>query len=526
MCLLPLPVYLAKGATTIADERFQMKQITTYATGAAALLMTTSLAMADLTAEQVWEDWQASLAQYGEEIDLGTANRSGDTLMVSGVVVRATDEMTTFEVAFPEMGFRDVGDGTVAVTMGPRYDMMVTDNTDSSITPVTMRMGLEQENFEMMVSGTSEELTYDFSADSMTFSFDEFTEGDDTIELLAELVLNGVTGNYVVEPGELRRTIQTYSAEDAVVTMDIVDPGGPGQFKLNGTIDSLSGGGTGAVPTDVDMADPSALFTSGLMGDGDLILGRSSYDFEFVENGQPTTGRVTSGGSTLNVSVDEGVVDYEGEAQEMAVSVVGGNIPVPIDLEMETYGYRFAMPMTKSEEPQDFRLGLTFAGFTMNDFLWNLFDPGTVLPRDPATVSFDITGKGNWLFDLMDPDEAQAMAMSDTPGELHEMNLSNLVVDAAGARLTGDGALTFDNTDTETFNGLPRPEGEVNLTLLGGNGLIDKLVTMGLLPEDQAMGARMMMGLFAVPGEGEDVLNSKIEINDQGHVLANGQRIQ
>ena len=199
---------------------------------------------------------------------------------------------------------------------------------------------------------------------------------------------------------------------------------------------------------------------------------------------------------------------------------------MPIDLEMETYGYRFAMPMTKSEEPQDFRLGLTFAGFTMNDFLWNLFDPGTVLPRDPATVSFDITGKGNWLFDLMDPDEAQAMAMADTPGELHEMNLSNLVVDAAGARLTGDGALTFDNTDTETFNGLPRPEGEVNLTLLGGNGLIDKLVTMGLLPEDQALGARMMMGLFAVPGEGEDVLNSKIEINDQGHVLANGQRIQ
>ena len=49
---------------------------------------------------------------------------------------------------------------------------------------------------------------------------------------------------------------------------------------------------------------------------------------------------------------------------------------------------------------------------------------------------------------------------------------------------------------------------------------------MGLLPEDQAMGARMMMGLLAVPGEAPDTLNSKIEINEQGHVLANGQRIQ
>ena len=39
------------------------------------------------------------------------------------------------------------------------------------------------------------------------------------------------------------------------------------------------------------------------------------------------------------------------------------------------------------------------------------------------------------------------------------------------------------------------------------------------------MGARMMMGLFAVPGEGEDTLKSKIEVNDEGHVLANGQRL-
>jgi hypothetical protein len=55
---------------------------------------------------------------------------------------------------------------------------------------------------------------------------------------------------------------------------------------------------------------------------------------------------------------------------------------------------------------------------------------------------------------------------------------------------------------------------------------LDKLVLMGLLPEEQAMGARMMMGLFAVPGGAEDTLTSKIEINDEGHVLANGQRIQ
>ena len=106
------------------------------------------------------------------------------------------------------------------------------------------------------------------------------------------------------------------------------------------------------------------------------------------------------------------------------------------------------------------------------------------------------------------------------------MTLKTLLVDAAGAKLSGTGDFTFDNTDLATFGGVPRPTGAVDLQLAGANGLLDKLVAMGLLPQEQAMGARMMMGLFAVPGEAEDTLSSKIEINDQGHVLANGQRIQ
>ena len=55
---------------------------------------------------------------------------------------------------------------------------------------------------------------------------------------------------------------------------------------------------------------------------------------------------------------------------------------------------------------------------------------------------------------------------------------------------------------------------------------MDKLVAMGLLPQDQAMGARMMLGLFARPGEGEDTLVSKIEVSGDGAISANGQRLQ
>ena len=70
------------------------------------------------------------------------------------------------------------------------------------------------------------------------------------------------------------------------------------------------------------------------------------------------------------------------------------------------------------------------------------------------------------------------------------------------------------------------PAGTVNLKLVGGNTLLDTLVGMGLIPEDQAMGARMMTGMFARPGDGEDTLVSTIEMKEDGSILANGQRIK
>jgi hypothetical protein len=40
------------------------------------------------------------------------------------------------------------------------------------------------------------------------------------------------------------------------------------------------------------------------------------------------------------------------------------------------------------------------------------------------------------------------------------------------------------------------------------------------------MGARMMMGVFTVAGPSEDELNSRLEVNEDGHVFANGQRLR
>lgn len=146
-----------------------------------------------------------------------------------------------------------------------------------------------------------------------------------------------------------------------------------------------------------------------------------------------------------------------------------------------------------------------------------------MLPRDPATVALNMTGTATLFEDLVNDDLEDA---DELPGEVNTLKLADLLIDLVGAQITGNGAFTFDNTDMQTFDGIPRPEGSVNLSAKGVNGLLDTLVAMGLLPEEQVMGARMMMAMFTVPGAGEDEMSSVIEINAEGHVLANGQRIQ
>ncbi|MFN0194219.1 MAG: DUF2125 domain-containing protein, partial [Aestuariivirga sp.] len=117
------------------------------------------------------------------------------------------------------------------------------------------------------------------------------------------------------------------------------------------------------------------------------------------------------------------------------------------------------------------------------------------------------------------------MASGAPPGELISFELTQLLAKVAGAELTGMGAFTFDNADLETFGGMPAPTGKIDLKVVGANTLMDTLISMGLMSEDDAMGARMMLSMFANPGAGPDEFTSVLEFKDKGF-FANGQQLQ
>ena len=57
------------------------------------------------------------------------------------------------------------------------------------------------------------------------------------------------------------------------------------------------------------------------------------------------------------------------------------------------------------------------------------------------------------------------------------------------------------------------------------DALFDRLATVGLLPDEQLMGFRMMLGMFA-DVVGDDHLVSEVEITPAGQILLNGQRLR
>ena len=511
-----------------------MTSMRSTATSAVALgiFLSGTTAFADVTAEEVWADWQAYMTSAGYSME-ATETRSGGTISVDdlSMSIDIPEEETTVTMTMGGMDFSENGDGTVAIILDPDTPLDI--SVEGSYGEAAdIGLNYASTGLSITVSGDPENLTYTYSAASLGLTLESLMiEGED-VNMdefgTAEINIENVSGSTQMGIAELRSSVQRLATGAISYLVDFNEPeGGDGRFVLRGGADSMDFSGTFDMPMEMDTSDMAAVLAAGFGVNGIFSYANGSSEFSFTENGDTTAGQTKSDSGSFAVVMDDSRLAYEIQSKGMAVNLAGGEFPFPVELGMEDVVFLLQIPVMASEEEQDFALGVTLGDFTTSDLLWSIFDPTGQLPRDPATISMDLSGKAKLFLDLLNPEDMEALESGTAmPGEVNSVKLSNLTVRAAGAELTGEGAFTFDNTDLVTFEGMPAPTGEVNLSLSGGNGLLDKLIAMGLLPEDEAMGMRMMMGVFAVPGDGEDTLNSKIEVKGNGQILANGQRIK
>jgi hypothetical protein len=367
---------------------------------------------------------------------------------------------------------------------------------------------------------------YDFNADTVAINMTEMAVEGEAVPVSVTLTADAASGGYVVTRKDNGRDFETnLEADRMTVAAQGAEPGTQNTFLFDAELSNIGSMSTGFLPDDINMEELPAALRAGLGFAGGLTYESSTAKFSVDADGSQTAGEGGTGAGSLNVALNADALSYATTGADIKFAVRSSDIPLPdLSMSLDEAAFRFAMPVAASDAPQDFAVATALRGLKVSDTIWALVDPMVSLPRDPATLVFDVAGKAKWLIDILNPEAAAEMA--GPPGELNELALSELEVSVAGAELTGSGAFTFDNTDLVTFEGMPAPDGAVDLQLVGGNGLLDKLVGMGLVPEDQAMGFRMMLGLFARVGDGEDTLLSTIEVKPTGEVIANGQRLK
>ncbi len=480
-------------------------------------------ALADITPEEVWQKWKDMSASYGQTVTTTAEARDGDTLMIEGATFTTVQDGAESSVAIPKIALKDLGDGTVELTMPDPVAMNIkTPEADGSpASDVVVEMTAPA--MTMIASGTVDETSYAVNAAE------------------AKIALVSVDGKTAAETGNdvsatIRNMAGTYASSGTTVTGDVkadamdiavkaADPAGEGTFNMAATMNAITIAGNTTTPEGTDMSDVGAVLKAGFVTDNTFGFGQTDFTLDFSDPTGAASGKGTMTNGGLTVAMDAAKLAYGTTYTGLDMTMSGPAIPFPeLKIGLAEAAFNLVMPVSKSETPADFALLTKFVDLKVSDEVWGMIDPAGNLPRDPVTLVMDTKGTATLTADIMDP-AAMAAQGEAPPGELNSLDLTQLQLKAVGAEVTGSGALTFDNSDLVTFGGMPKPTGTLNFDATGINALLDKVTAMGLVPEDQIMGARMMMGMFAKPGEGEDTLTSLVEFKDGG-LFVNGMQLQ
>ena len=499
-----------------------MFRMTTCFAAPAFVLLMGGTAHAALTADQVWQSWKDAGALVGLEVTAATENSDGGTLTLNGVSVAPAG---SGGLTISDMVLTEEADGTVKIV--PGADMGIAMSGDTKGTAKLVHDGLT-----LTAREADGGLAYDYAATKLEVVYDTTSPGvsfDETpakeIKSSGTVGFSGLTGTYSDIPGTNRTISLAVKADKLGYTTTSDDP----TMELKQTTVSETANvemafdfampSTTPLSAMVDTAAFGTALQEGLSVSFSTKQGESNGTMSQESTFMPMEMVIKAGGGDAKGVFNKDTFSITSTGTGLALDVTSAMMPVPVKVSMGQVEFGLTSPVMAAETAGDFGLVMKLAQLTVNEEAWAMLDPGAALKRDPADLAINISGKTKLDFIAMI--QAEETGMEPPVPAIETLNITEMALKVAGAALTGTGAFTFDNT-----MGIPMPLGEANVTVTGANALIDGLIATGLVAEEDAMGARMMMGAFMSPGANPDELTSKIEAKAGGEIYVNGQRVQ
>ena len=490
-----------------------------------------SLAVADVTADDVWADLTKQYSAYGYTME-GDPTRVGDALIIYGMslMMDFPEDEGTLSFTADKIVLNELGDGRVSIEFPDKMPIGLSIKPEDE-KPVDITLEYRFTDLSLVASGAVDDLTYDFAAADMAIELTDLAVnnvslGNNIAYFLMSMADVSGTAKTATQDG-FAKLAEDLAAASMTYEVNFADPETGDTGAFSGTLNDIAFTMQSNVPEGPDPSDLQAGIAAGLSGGGSFAYGSGQSQFKVASTKDGnSSGESSSEGGQFAVNLSADGMVFESETKGLQMGLVPQGMPFPVSFAAETSGMTLKMPVTESDAEQPFALSMILGGVEVSEMIWAMVDPQAALPRDPMTVDMALSGTVLSSLNLFDVEAMEALENAEeAPGELRTLTLDRLNVSAVGAQLTGDGAFSFDNTDLETFDGMPRPNGKVTLNLTGANALLDKLGDLGMIGPDDLMGARMMLGMFTIP-QGNDSVTTTLEVNEQGHVIANGQRIQ
>lgn len=487
-----------------------------------ALLMTSTGAFADVTAQQVWDDWRSGTENIGQlKMTVGSEDYANGVLTVTDLSINMVDDEGEFRTNLPELLFTEQSDGSVAITMSPEQTMMFSGVEDGGAGSFVAHLVVEQTDGVTIASGAPGAMNYEMSIPSVSLRLDQLELDGEVVDADAGFIMSNFAGHMSWGPNDnLFDIVYGATADRADMKFTMSEPGGSGSLTMNGSYEGLQTDATIAYPPGTDPEDADELFAAGLAVEWAVQLGATNMAFDFSDDEETAQWSMQLGGASQHAAVDQASFMYDTTMRDFVFNLTTSEMPFPIGMSAGEFGFGLSMPMSASPTPVPFDGRIFMTDISVDDDLWDMVDAGRVIPRDPATIAADISGTATLTRNLYD-ESGDDFSDMEPPGDLNSLEINTVDLAFGGATVHADGAFTFDNSDLETFDGMPRPEGQITAAISGVNGLMQKLGQIGLLQPEQAMGVTMMLGMFAVPS-GDDAMTSTIAIDGAGKITANG----
>lgn len=499
-----------------------MFRMTSCLAAPAFVLLMGGTAHAALTADQVWQSWKDAGAMIGLEITAATENNDGGVLTLNGVSIAPAGLPG---VTISDMVMTEESDGSVTIVPGADINLGLSGDTKGFAK-------VQHEGLTLTVREADGGVAYDYAATKLDVIYDTTAPGMSfdgspapDVASKGTVSLGELSGTYSDTPGANRTFGLDMTAGLLAYTTSLDDPSL--EIKQETTSE------TADIAVSFDLALPSSMSAEGGVMPTDFgVALNEGLSLTFTSTQGATAGTVkqespyfpmdmaiAAGGGESSGVFNKDLFSIKSIGSGLEVESTSAMMPAPIKVTMGAVEFEMTSPIVATDAAGDFALVMKLNQLSVNEEAWAMVDPTGALPRDPADLAIDISGKT--IIDvpaMIAAGDAGGMPVLPAPESL---DITELTLKVAGAALAGSGAFTFDNS-----LGMPMPLGEANITLTGGNALIDGLIAIGVVTEEDAMGARMMMGAFMSPGANPDELTSKIEAKPGFEIYVNGQRVQ